>query len=413
MTTTVVPSFSPPPRFVLAEVAQLSLTPPSQGIELVAEMTGKLSKHAIYIVVQGGGMLYAGNKSFLLFAGSCQLVPSGMEVRMSVDGPEVIGLFRLLYDTEGAENLAETAEELMLDNLPLLRGRLERLMAAEGAEGPRQLEQHILFQQIMLLLWKGKRGNDERDWTAEGLKEQWADEEHQEAEQAVEKTIAYLHSSYRDPIQIGKLAQDAHMSRWQYGSLFKSLTGRTPMGYLTALRISLSRQLLADESAPRLREIAGRVGFQHRAAAWRDRLRGAIGQGETASAFVVHHGLYVYSDHHFGHTLYRGLGYAAPESVSRMMEREPGTKWKRISPEQMADYAGDRIFMALPSAGPDAVEAQELLNTPSWRNLPAVQAGRVHFMDLTLANYNPLTLDAHLNAVGEQLLEKSSKIHFT
>ncbi|WP_277469520.1 MULTISPECIES: helix-turn-helix domain-containing protein [unclassified Paenibacillus] len=77
----------------------------------------------------------------------------------------------------------------------------------------------------------------------------------------MEHTLTFLHTHYRDNLQIGGLARDAHISRWQYGNLFKSLTGRTPIEYLTALRITLSRQLLANGPDVRLREIAGRVGF--------------------------------------------------------------------------------------------------------------------------------------------------------
>ncbi|WP_150274961.1 hypothetical protein [Paenibacillus tepidiphilus] len=73
-------------------------------------------------------------------------------------------------------------------------------------------------------------------------------------------------------------------------------------------------------------------------------------------------------------------------------------------PGAAGDYAGDRIFLAVPSAGPDASEAQQLMDTPIWRNLPAVKSGRAHTLDLRLANYNPLTLDAHLEAVGGLLL---------
>ncbi|MNI45171.1 Iron(3+)-hydroxamate-binding protein YxeB precursor [compost metagenome] len=116
----------------------------------------------------------------------------------------------------------------------------------------------------------------------------------------------------------------------------------------------------------------------------------------------------MYTGHHFGHTLYKGIGYAVPENIRRLIEQSPGKKWKRISPEQLAGYAGDRVFLAMHSTGPDAAEAHELLNSPHWRRLPAVQAGRSHCMDLALANYNPLTLDAHLEAVGEQLLGKRS-----
>ncbi|WP_249898811.1 AraC family transcriptional regulator [Paenibacillus sp. PK3_47] len=418
---------------------------------------------------------------------------------------------------------------------------MEKLLSSgTSTESLSLLDNHILFQQIMLLLLKESANMKEEGdlCSRDELTVQWAEDEQYEAEKAVEQSIAYLHTAYSEQIQIGKLARDAHMSRWQYGNLFKTLTGRTPIEYLTVLRIGISKQMMAGEPVPRLREIAGRVGFQdeyyfsrrfkqttgcspsaYRAAGslpprmvclqylgellalgirpvaaertmlkllrnqaygisaldesgltealvklqpeliiypsftspllarqlrriapalelpwqedvytrlrrlgimfgrekaaedwinrylsrafyWRNRLQNIIGPQESASAFAVHHGLYVYTGHHFGHTLYQGMQFAVPEAVRALIEREPGRKWKRISPQQLPEFAGDRIFLAYPTAGQDASEALRLMKIPEWNDLAAVREARAHTIELSLANYNPLTLDAHLEAVG-------------
>ncbi|MNR06737.1 Periplasmic binding protein [compost metagenome] len=112
----------------------------------------------------------------------------------------------------------------------------------------------------------------------------------------------------------------------------------------------------------------------------------------------------MYTGHHFGHTLYSGLGFEPPERVRELIAHDPQMKWKRISLESIHEYSGDRFFMAVPAYGPDAAQVRQLLEDEVWLSLPAVQAGRVSYMDVSLANYNPITLDAHLEAIGSALL---------
>jgi ABC-type Fe3+-hydroxamate transport system substrate-binding protein len=113
----------------------------------------------------------------------------------------------------------------------------------------------------------------------------------------------------------------------------------------------------------------------------------------------------VYTGHHFGHTLYNGLGFEPPDRVRELIANDSQMKWKRISLESIHEYSSDRIFMVIPAFGPDAARVRQLLEEEAWLALPAVQAGRVSFIDFSLANYNPITLDAHLEAIGAALLE--------
>ncbi|OXS56556.1 hypothetical protein B1A99_19700 [Cohnella sp. CIP 111063] len=362
------------------------------------------------------------------------------------------------------------------------------------------------------------------------------------ARQAIERTIDYLHRAYREEIEIGQLAREANMSRWQYGSLFKSLTGQTPTRYLNALRIEQAKKLLTTSSA-RINDIAARVGFRDEyyfsrrfkqttgmsptrfahsrgrsprifsiqylgellalgirpigtnramlsalpeacsdvspvddpldigqlsqlepdlilypsyvspelarqlaavapaveidwnadvytrlqeigqlldrakeADEWIDRykarasrakrlLKDAVREGETASAFIVHaDGLFVYAGHHFGHTLYQGLGFEPSPGIRSLMERNRNAKWQEIRVEDIPHYAGDRIFLALPEQGEDARKGREMLRHPTWRSLPAVREGKSYVVKDYWANYNPVTLDKHLDDTVRRLL---------
>jgi AraC family transcriptional regulator, transcriptional activator for feuABC-ybbA operon len=81
-----------------------------------------------------------------------------------------------------------------------------------------------------------------------------------DAMRAVSDTIAYMEQGYKEPLTIALLAEQASLPQWQYRSLFKEITGKKPNEYLTELRISRSKQHLANSKRP-LREIAAEVGF--------------------------------------------------------------------------------------------------------------------------------------------------------
>ncbi len=81
------------------------------------------------------------------------------------------------------------------------------------------------------------------------------------AEAAVRSTIEELHRHFREPITVAELMRRAGVGRWQYGTLFRRLTGLSPLEYVNALRLEQARKLLSQTDDP-LREIARGVGFR-------------------------------------------------------------------------------------------------------------------------------------------------------
>lgn len=147
-------------------------------------------------------------------------------------------------------------------------------------------------------------------------------------------------------------------------------------------------------------------GYEAKARETRGRLGDAVRAGRTATAFVYHRGgLYVYLDRHFGHTLYRGLGYEAPEPIRALISRTKAANWVRVALEDMPRYAGDLVCLALPDAGGLSEEASGrfILRTPHWNGLTAVAEGRAYVVNDSWGNYNPITLESHLGEM-ERLL---------
>lgn len=493
-----------------------------------------LDLHALLFISGGNGEVTLDGWRQHASRGKCFLLRANQTLHLHNGETEPLAYFLVLFSIQQdtAELLARN-ETLVFEPCSRLEDQLEELLVSsrrrndsdEGRLNDFQL--HIRFQtmlyEVLHKLHSDKQGAEN-------------------ARQSVERTIDYLHRAYREEIEIGRLAHEANMSRWQYGSLFKSLTGQTPARYLNSLRIEQAKTLLATSSA-RIHDIAARVGFRDEyyfsrrfkqttgmsptqfahsrgrsprifsiqylgellalgirpigtnrsmlsalpeactdvlpvdepldigqltelnpdlilypsfvpdelarqlknvapaieidwnadvytrlqqlgllldrakeADEWIDRykakalrakrlLKDTVREGETASAFIVHaDGLFVYAGHHFGHTLYQGLGFEPSPGVCALMERNRNVKWQEIRLEDIPYYAGDRIFFALPGQGGDARKGREMLRHPIWRNLTAVREGKSYIVKDYWANYNPVTLDKHLDDTVRRLL---------
>ncbi|MBD2860410.1 TroA family protein [Paenibacillus oceani] len=104
--------------------------------------------------------------------------------------------------------------------------------------------------------------------------------------------------------------------------------------------------------------------------------------------------------------LYQQEGYPMSETVKGLKpaERSP---YISVSPELLHEMViGDRLFV-LYLSNPDAETSfKELLESPIWKRLPAVQNGKVTFVD-TKWNYNDmLTSDMLLDEFPKLLNNK-------
>ncbi|MFC4601401.1 helix-turn-helix domain-containing protein [Cohnella hongkongensis] len=494
-----------------------------------------LDRHTLLFVAAGSGEATVDGCRRPAARGKCFLLLPEQAVHLRGEPSSALAYYRVSFSVgHDPDGLFARNAALVFEPCTRLEDRLQELLLPSpdpaGEDGWRGLDgfqRHIRFQTMLFEVLR--RLQAERQGA-------------ENARQAVERTIDYLHRSYSEEIEIGRLAQEASLSRWQYGSLFKSLTGQTPARYLNALRIEQAKKLLASSSA-RIHDIADRVGFRdeyyfsrrfkqttgmsptqfaqrcgrsprifsiqylgellalgvrpigtnrsmlqalpeacadvspvdepldlgqlsklepdlilypsylpsevagqlsrvataveidweadvytrlqeigrllgrakeaerwivrykEKASEAKARLRNAVRKGETASAFIVHmDGLFVYAGHHFGHTLYEGVGFEPSPGIRALMERNRNAKWQEIRIEDLPQYAGDRVFLALPGQDENGGQGREVLRHPVWRSLPAVRQGRSYVVNDSWANYNPVTLDRHLDDTVRRLL---------
>ncbi|GJM65056.1 AraC family transcriptional regulator [Persicobacter diffluens] len=74
------------------------------------------------------------------------------------------------------------------------------------------------------------------------------------------QSIIYMKNNMKHKISLDELAENARLSPSYYSSEFKRKTGKTPIDYLTHLRIQEACQLL-DHTSLRIKEISNKVGF--------------------------------------------------------------------------------------------------------------------------------------------------------
>ncbi|WP_313997414.1 helix-turn-helix domain-containing protein [uncultured Paenibacillus sp.] len=105
------------------------------------------------------------------------------------------------------------------------------------------MEANILFQELLVALFKNAVHEQKPDYS-----------------QAITLTLDYMEQNYRFPVTREKLAEMAGMSADYYSRVFRKKTGKSPMEYLTEIRINQARQLLV-QSGDSFRSIAHSVGF--------------------------------------------------------------------------------------------------------------------------------------------------------
>ncbi|WP_084159162.1 AraC family transcriptional regulator [Paenibacillus taiwanensis] len=112
-------------------------------------------------------------------------------------------------------------------------------------------------------------------------------------------------------------------------------------------------------------------------AMWRE-LRSHIKPGETASVFIYDHGdrLFVMGTTGLSSALYHPIGFRPVDKIQHILDA--GCSFMEINPEQVADYAGDRIFMLISGNEVSRQATKQLMRSTAWKQLPAVRAGYVY-----------------------------------
>lgn len=129
----------------------------------------------------------------------------------------------------------------------LLAGELEQPLPGTGSTVP------ALLDVLLLLILRTWLHGQSADRPAHG----WAAALH---DPGISEALRGMHGDLARPWTVQELAGQANMSRATFARRFTTLTGRTPLAYLTWWRLTTAGRLLRDSDAP-LSAIAKQVGY--------------------------------------------------------------------------------------------------------------------------------------------------------
>ncbi|MFD3258356.1 ABC transporter substrate-binding protein [Paenibacillus lentus] len=210
--------------------------------------------HTLLVILNGSGRMHVKDNELFFAAAKCYLLSPGQHYQIANGYDSGICFYRIgfsvirvgnhLHETYTRNFIPNRIELTIYPSARLIR-MAEELFA--GSHDPGELEtckQQLRFHEFVNLL----------------IEHNYHSELPSHSTQAVERTIQYMENHYMDHITVKQLAESACVPYWQYTPIFKELTGKRPLEYLTELRINRSKHLLIHTDEP-LREIARQVGF--------------------------------------------------------------------------------------------------------------------------------------------------------
>lgn len=215
----------PPLRTLLFSFHEMLFQSPAEP-----ERISPGAHHTLLACTGGSGAVQVDETSLMLAKGTCFLLPPDTSCLVAPAAEESVSYFRLdffVYQMEDQSShpyrgkLFAGADDFVVHPFSPVLQKLQTLYANRHPDNdPGGMRERILFHELLELIFAAKRNADTR----------------LSPELAVEQTRAFLHTHFQEPITVEQLASLAHLPRWQYSHLFKSLTGQKPLDYLTDLR---------------------------------------------------------------------------------------------------------------------------------------------------------------------------------
>lgn len=176
------------------------------------------------------------------------ITPPGAAISGYAEGWEngLVLSFSILRESSGGRFVPVCLEQpLEYDGVPglLLMNIGLDIMEKLGGDARQRMKANILFQDLLLSLLEGFSGGNESV-----------------QEQAITKSVEYMHRNYKSGVNRERLAEVAGMSVDYYSKMFKKQLGKTPAQFLTEIRLKHAKQALLS-TKDSFRAIAQSVGY--------------------------------------------------------------------------------------------------------------------------------------------------------
>lgn len=224
--------------------------------------------YALIVVAEGSGHAGADGRKLALAKGKAFLLKPGtvFEAAASSEPETRLTYYEIAFravpigEPFGADPLSGVGfsreEEIRAVPFSKLLSLAEEICAREKADAPQRhpigwLKKNGRLQELIAFLLE----------CLESANADPGSREFGDSRRAVARSIAYLREAYREEIGVNQLADLAGVGRSQYARLFREMTGRSPIAYMTELRIERAKELLAT-TGDKLRDIARLTGFR-------------------------------------------------------------------------------------------------------------------------------------------------------
>ncbi|GAB6930843.1 hypothetical protein JCM10914A_48260 [Paenibacillus sp. JCM 10914] len=208
----------------------------------------ELNSEALCYITSGEGQLLINGTAHRMQVGNCCLLQSGTRITVHVGTKQALVCYIVQYDSRntmtGSNRYSFENQVVPVPNPTTWETLLEQLLQLNRSPLLSSvLRRHALFYELLHTVvlqveQQARRGDD-----------------------TISKTVDYLNSHYMNPIEIGALPRLAGLTPSAYCRSFKKLTGLSPSGYLTRLRLSKAKELLLTSDRPTLKEIASSIGY--------------------------------------------------------------------------------------------------------------------------------------------------------
>lgn len=124
---------------------------------------------------------------------------------------------------------------------------------------------------------------------------------------------------------------------------------------------------------------------------------------ETASVLTYYPGdrLFVMARAGLSQVLYDSNVLKPGDKIQKILD--DGTGFAEISTELLPEYAGDRIFILTPVDDEAKQSTKEMMESPIWKNLPAVKNGHVYTFDIEKSDSDASTREWLLSQLPTML----------
>ncbi|WP_249863671.1 helix-turn-helix domain-containing protein [Paenibacillus konkukensis] len=251
--TSLVKPFSENDEFLKGTLFEIDEVGKSPQTPSWFDASSPLKHHAVIYIVQGEGQIRVNGRTEAISKDSLYVYAPGstLELKLASQAEMYWAAYDIYRSAESGDQVRSFERERTFPvqgHVKASGSRFKRLLFLLVSEGGRAKgESRFLAQHYLQEL-------------LDGILHTAAPAAVNDLEDRLRLTASYMQRHYREDIRIDTLAEMAQLHPSYYSQVFKQEMGKTPIAYLTQLRMNKAKEMLLLTDKP-VREVAGSVGY--------------------------------------------------------------------------------------------------------------------------------------------------------